>query len=416
MSSLPVLLKNPQILLIGGGAVAFQKAKVLCDNQVTFTLISQTYCSEFDGLDHDRHIKSLTAEDLRKFSIVVDATGNEDVVSLIRQEKSRRFLLVNHVDKPAMCDFYFSSLLNYGALKIAVSTDGASPTLGQVVRDKIRAVLPAEISDLATELGHQRQREAIDVRDVRKRAGKLLGEVFLIGCGPGDARFLTQQALACLQNVDLILYDHLISSEVLSQIPSGIKRYYVGKQKDRHSFRQEEINQLILEFAQQGLRVARLKSGDPYVFGRGAEEAVFLAEKEVRVQVVPGLSSAFSGPALAGIPLTARGYATNFSVVSAHLAGSRINRQWLPLLKLENHTTVVLMGLSFAEQIQNFALELGVDRTLPVAIISNAARPNQQVIVTTVEFLAAEAMHAMRPAVLVFGRVVELRERLPKLS
>jgi siroheme synthase len=159
--------------------------------------------------------------------------------------------------------------------------------------------------------------------------------------------------------------------------------------------------------------VARLKSGDPYVFGRGAEEAQFLALQGVRVRVIPGVSSAVAGPSSAGIPLTARGYATNVSIVSAHLAGSRFNTDWLPLLQIPNHTTVVLMGLSFAEQIAAHALQAGMPADMPVAIVSNATRANQESITTSIEKLAEDACQAKPPAILVFGEVVKLSSILP---
>ncbi|WP_321532507.1 uroporphyrinogen-III C-methyltransferase [uncultured Desulfuromonas sp.] len=240
--------------------------------------------------------------------------------------------------------------------------------------------------------------------------------MFLIGCGPGDVRLLTLQAYQCLQEMDVVLYDHLISDEILALIPPETEKVYVGKKKGAHSFKQEQINDLILDYARQGRHVARLKSGDPYIFGRGAEEARYLAEHGIRVSVVAGISSALVGPASAGIPLTARGYAANLSIVSAHLSGSRINSAWLPLLKLDYHTTVVLMGLSFSEQISALALEQGVDPQLPVAIISNASRPEQKTVITTLSQLPQAAHSATRPAVLVFGPVVELHHILPQFD
>jgi siroheme synthase len=182
----------------------------------------------------------------------------------------------------------------------------------------------------------------------------------------------------------------------------------VGKEKDRHSHTQEQINTLILDYAQKGLSVARLKSGDPYVFGRGAEELEYLLRAGMRVTLVPGISSATAGPALAGVPLTARGYATSFSVVSAHLAGSKFNTEWIPLLLQGNHTLVVLMGLSFADKIKTAALEAGVDPQTPVALISNATRANQAVCISTIEHLDVVGAAMEKPAIMVFGAVVGL--------
>lgn len=167
MATLPILLKNPQILLLGGGSVAYQKAKVLKENQISFTVIALDYKPQFVDLQLDSLTKSVTASDLAKYNIIIDATGNDDVGLLLQDEKLRRFVLINRVDQPDQSDFYFSSLLNYGSLKIAVSTDGASPTIGQVVRDKISSIIPDDIGDLVAEAQQQRQNGKIDVDATR---------------------------------------------------------------------------------------------------------------------------------------------------------------------------------------------------------------------------------------------------------
>lgn len=169
MATLPVLLKDPQILLLGGGSVAYQKAKVLKENQISFTVIAQTYLAKFSNLQLDIITKKILASDLTQYNIIIDATGNTQVGILLQSEKSRRFVLINRVDQPNQCDFYFSSLLNYGSLKIAISTDGASPTIGQVVRDKISTIIPDDIGDLVTEIQQQRQQGNIDVDATRAK-------------------------------------------------------------------------------------------------------------------------------------------------------------------------------------------------------------------------------------------------------
>ena len=238
-------------------------------------------------------------------------------------------------------------------------------------------------------------------------------KVYLIGCGTGDPELLTIKAYKAIKSLDVALIDHLISDEIVKLIPEKTKIIYVGKQKGKLSIKQEDINKLMLEFASKGLVVGRLKSGDPYIFGRGAEEASFLMSQGIEVEVIPGISSATGGLLVAGLTPTARGYATNFSVVSAHLAGNRFNKDWIPLLKMENHTTVVLMGLSRAKQIKEEALKIGVSEDLPVAIISNASRKNQKVITTNLKDLDEKAKLAEKPAILVFGNVVNLYGLLP---
>ncbi len=412
MGTLPILLKNQEILLLGGGSVALQKARVLVKNNIRFTLIAAEICPEIEQLGITVRQQKLDENNLKDATIIVDATGSTEVTALVLEEKKHRFLLYNCVDQPDLCDFYFSSLLNYGNLKIAVSTDGCSPAIGQIVRDKIATIIPEKIETLLEETGRNRDQGIINTVETKEQCQKLLSTVYLIGCGPGDIDLLTLKAYRTIQQIDVVLYDQLVTQEILDLVPQHAQRISVGKQKGEHSFRQEQINEMIYEQAKSGLKIARLKSGDPYIFGRGAEEAEYLIERGVRVEVINGISSAIAGPSCAGIPPTARGYATNMSVVSAHLAGNKINTDWLPLLQIPNHTTIVLMGLSFAQQISAQALKSGADKTTPVAIISNASRPDQKTIITDLEHLPTAASSAQRPAILVIGNVVNLHQIL----
>lgn len=416
MGSLPILLTKPEILLIGGGKIALHKARILLKNNVPFTLIAPQICAELLNLDLPVQQRELCAKDLNHVQIIVDATGNPNVAKLVMREKKQRDFLFNCVDQPDLCDFFFSSLLNYGDLKIAVSTDGCSPTIGQVVRDKIAALIPDNIQLLVEKKVEERKRGDINKSASKEQCNKLFSTVYLIGCGPGDVEMLTLKAYRTIQQMDVVLYDHLITQEVLDLIPQQTQCISVGKQKGEHSFRQEQINEMIFEQAKSGLKIARLKSGDPYIFGRGAEEAEYLIKRGIRVEVISGISSAIAGPGGAGIPPTARGYATNMSIVSAHLAGNRINTDWLPLLKIPNHTTIVLMGLSFATHIAQMAIDSEVSRTTPVAIIANASRPNQQVLITDIEHLPETAKQALRPAIIVLGEVVNLHEILNNIA
>ncbi|MBU0720197.1 uroporphyrinogen-III C-methyltransferase [bacterium] len=241
-----------------------------------------------------------------------------------------------------------------------------------------------------------------------------LPKVYLVGCGTGDVELLTIKAYKIIQSVDVVFIDHLIAAEIIEIIPENTKKVFVGKQKGFHSLKQEEINELLIAHARDGLSIARLKSGDPYIFGRGSEEAISLAEEGIGVEVIPGISSALAAPLLAGIAPTARGYATNLSIVSAHLAGNRVNLEWLPLLKMSNHTVVVLMGVSRAKEIYACAKKIGVDMNIDAAVISNASRKNQSVRIGSVSNLESICEDAPRPALIVFGDVVKLHEILPK--
>lgn len=240
------------------------------------------------------------------------------------------------------------------------------------------------------------------------------GKLYLIGCGPGDSDLLTTKALRTIQKLDIALIDHLLTQEIIDLIPKHTKVVFVGKEKGKHSFPQDQINTMITEYAHQGYIVGRLKCGDPYIFGRGTEEAVYASSNGIESEVIPGLSSAFSGPLSAGIAPTARGISTGVSVVSAHLSGDRVNLSWIPMLAVQDHTTIVLMGLSRTRQIVKEALEQGVNAHLPVAIISNATTAIQSSIITTLSELITASKGVAKPAILVFGDVVNLAHILPK--
>lgn len=414
MKTLPIILHNKRILLLGASNVALQKALVLHRNKIEFEVIAKEIDEKIKEFTQKLTCKEFEPGDAADYEIVIDATGDKKVSDMLLEIKKERNILINIVDSPELCDFFFASLLEYGDLKIAVSSGGASPTITQVVRDKIKEIIPKEIELLTEQKRIERENGIIDKEDARLKTKKLLSKVYLVGCGTGDVELLTLKAYRIIQSVDVVFIDHLIADEIIDIIPKETKRVFVGKQKGFHSVKQEEINRLLLEYAQEGYTIARLKSGDPYIFGRGSEEAVSMVENGIRVEVIPGISSAIAGPLLSGIAPTARGYATNLSIVSAHLAGNRVNLEWIPLLKYENHTVVVLMGVSRAKEIKRCAANIGVSLDKDVAVISNASRVNQSVAIGKLSKLEELCKDAMRPALIVFGDVVNLHNVLPK--
>ncbi len=412
-TTLPIVLHNPKILLIGAGLVAAQKAGVMLRNRIAFDVIAEDISEKMPTVA-TMSVRRVRAEDVAAYPVVIDATGNSEVTQMLLSEKAKHTYMLNVVDVPELCDFFFAALIEYGPLKVAVSSSGGSPTLAQQVRDKIGRMLPKSLENLGRDLFVKRQRGVIDIKQARQRAKKALGKVSLVGCGTGDVELLTLKAYRLIQEADVVFIDHLISEEIEAVIPEATMKISVGKRKGHHSVKQEKINEMLIDYASKGLEVARLKAGDPYIFGRGAEEAQAVIEAGIRVDVVPGVSSAIAGPLSAGIAPTARGYATNLSVVSAHLAGNSFNTEWIDLLKLKNHTTIVLMGLSRAAEIVAAALQAGADPEMPTAIVSNASRPNQKRIVTTLKALAEAARDAERPGIIVFGDVVNLHAVLPQ--
>lgn len=237
-------------------------------------------------------------------------------------------------------------------------------------------------------------------------------KVYLVGCGLGDVELLTIKAYNTIQKVDVILYDYLISQEILDIIPQYTKKVFVGKKKGHHSLSQEEINKIILKYAKQGKSVARLKSGDPFVFGRGSEELYDMVKYGIKTEVIPGISSSISGSSQAGIPITARHYSAGFTVVTAHLKGNALNLDWVDILDKENHTVVVLMGLSKTKEIQEKALSMGINQNKDCAIVSNASRTNQKVVTCKLNELHESSKGFESPAILVFGDVVKYKQEI----
>ena len=410
--TIPILLKNQKILLIGGGAVALQKAQVLSDNQINFTIISKELNEEITKTTSSIKNKKFKIKDIKDFYIIIDATGNSKVTNKLLNYKKTHNILLNVVDVPEHCDFYFMALTPNKPLQIAVSSNGASPTSAQFFRDECEKLIPKDITAYLEEKQKQRDNGIIDINKTQRELNKQKAKVYLVGCGLGDVELLTIKAYNTIKSVDVVLYDYLISDEIMSIVPDTTLKIFVGKKKDFHSKSQEEINALIIKYAKQGLKVARLKSGDPFVFGRGAEELVDLVNADIKTEVISGISSSISGCSSAGIPITARGFSAGFTVVSAHLKGNKINLDWVDLLNKKNHTVVVLMGLSRINEIVQESLRLNIPQDKLCAIISNASRPNQKVVTSSIKNLRHVSKDIERPAIMVFGDVVKFKKIL----
>ncbi len=410
--TLPILLKEQHILLIGGGNVALQKAEVLAENNISFTVISKEVHPKIKTLCNDIQIKTFKSKDIQGRHIVIDATGNDRVTQKLLKHKKKHPLLLNVVDKPKVCDFYFMALTSNAPLQIAVSSSGASPTVAQYFRDKCQALIPDDMETFIEELQAQRDNGVIAVDKTLKHLGKMSSKAYLVGCGLGDPELLTIKAYNIIKHIDVVLYDHLISDEIMALVPKDTKKIFVGKEKGFHTKPQEEINKLIRKYIKKGYSVARLKSGDPFIFGRGAEELLYLTQKGITAEVIPGISSAISAPLMANIPITARDYSNAFTVVSAHLKDNSINLDWVPMLIHKNHTVIVLMGLTRIKEIVQEAKILGIDTRTPCAIVSNASRKNQSVLTTTLGNLEEASLKASRPAILVFGDVIHYTNKL----
>lgn len=240
------------------------------------------------------------------------------------------------------------------------------------------------------------------------------GKVYLVGAGPGDPGLITVRGVACLRRADVVIYDRLVAPELLNHAPDHAERIYVGKTAGSHTLKQEEINQLLIAKARAGQCVVRLKGGDPFVFGRGGEEALALVKAEIPFEVVPGVSSSIAVPAYAGIPLTHRGMASSFIVRTGHVAsttGLQADRS-TPDLAARDSTLVYLMGVENLASIVAELLAKGCDADTPAALIQWGTTPRQRTVTGRLGTIAELGRDIGPPALLVIGAVVELRQYL----
>lgn len=237
-------------------------------------------------------------------------------------------------------------------------------------------------------------------------------KVYLTGAGPGDLELLTLKALRVIKEADVVIYDNLANVEILKEAKSGCEFVYVGKEKDKHILPQDKINELIYEKALVYETVVRLKGGDPFVFGRGGEEGLYLKDKGIDFEIIPGISSAIAVPAYAGIPVTHRGIAVSFRVVTGHESPDKEASQ-IPWESLKNDDTLVfLMGLHHLHKITTKLMEVGKPAGYPCAVISKGTTIEQKVVVGTLENIVEKSKDIPRPAIIIVGEVVRLREQL----
>lgn len=239
-----------------------------------------------------------------------------------------------------------------------------------------------------------------------------MGKVYLTGAGPGDIELMTVKALRVVKEADVIIYDRLANPDILEEAKNGCQFVYVGKEDGRHIMPQDEINEVIYQNALKYENVVRLKGGDPFVFGRGGEEALYLLERGIKFDIIPGITSSISAPAYAGIPVTHRGVSVSFRVVTGHESPNKKESQ-IPWGNFRTDDTIVfLMGLHNLPKISKKLMEIGKAPDYPVAVISKGTTKEQSVVVGTLENIVEKAKDVPTPALIVVGKVVLLREQL----
>ena len=462
MSSLPLFhqAEGQLAVLVGGGQVALRKARLLCAAGMRLRVVApdivpalQDMLAAGNGSMQHECLQRVYQgpADLAGAMLVVVATPEGEVNAQVARAAREANLPVNVVDTPALCSFYFPALVDRAPLRVAIGSEGASPVLARQVRSRIETLLPAGLGRLAEFAAVWRQRvaDALPELELRRRfweqvlegpvasqvlagreadataqleqalagidAGEALqtGEVYLIGAGPGDPDLLTFKALRLLQRADVVLYDRLVNPAIVDLARRDAERRYVGKRRGDHSVPQTELNQQLLELAQQGRRVARLKGGDPFIFGRGGEEIELLARHRVPFQVVPGITAASGAAAYAGIPLTHRDYAQSVRFVAGYLKGDRVEHDWAALCR-PGETLVFYMGLVGLPEICRQLQQHGLAPGTPVALVERATLADQRTLVGTLadmpERVAAASPQA--PTLIIVGDVVRLHDSL----
>lgn len=452
---LPIFLdmQGKPCLIVGGGVTAARKAGSLLRAGAAITLIAPGLCETLvrqAEAGRFRYLaRSFDAGDIPGNRLIVAATDDPTVNRQIARLASAADIPVNVVDDPDACTFLLPSIIDRSPVTIAVSSGKASPVLARLLRTRLEALIPAGYGRLAELAGRYRARvktrfaeqpdrrrfwdrvlqgavaerifagqfaeaEAIIEQELAPAAqAREMGEVYLVGAGPGDPDLLTFRALRLMQQADVVVYDRLVADPILNLTRRDARRIYVGKERNHHAMRQEDINRLLADLARDGHRVLRLKGGDPFIFGRGGEEIDTLAAEGIPFQVIPGITAASGCAAYAGIPLTHRDYAQSVTFVTGHLKDGTIDLNWLALAQ-PNQTVVFYMGLVGLPVIVERLMAHGVASAMPVALIQQGTTPLQRVYSGTLssilEVVAADPPQP--PTLVIVGEVVRLRDKL----
>ncbi|HSY08763.1 MAG TPA: siroheme synthase CysG [Steroidobacteraceae bacterium] len=446
MDYLPIFIavQGAPAIVVGGGQVAHRKVEWLLAANARVTVIAPVLGEELARLAAQGAVQHIAAafagEQLRHAALAIAATDSGAVNAAVARAARAARVPINVVDNPELSSFIFPAIIDRSPVIVAVGSGGRSPVLVRRLRAQIEALLPAKLGALARFMGERRTAVKLALTPGGRRpfweriiggavgsqvlAGNearaqeafatelsgssgraATGEVYLIGAGPGDPDLLTLRALQLLQQADIILYDRLVSDAVLARARRDAQRVFVGKEPGDSQHAQARIHELMIHHARAGLRVARLKGGDPFIFGRGGEEIEALAANGIAYLIVPGITAALGAAASAGIPLTHRRLAQSVTFAPGHALDDE-TLDWDALAR-PNHTVVFYMGVAHLSRILARLRASGAAADHPAAIIERATLPGERVLsgtLATLEKLAADAAIAT-PALLIVGQV-----------
>jgi len=439
-------LSGKRVLVVGAGPVAASKLKALLDAEAVITVVAPEVHADIEAAPVTIHRRPFALADLDGVWYVVAAAPPE-VNRAVSAAAFERQLFVNAVDDPPNATVYLGAIVKREGVTLSISTSGRAPALAGLLREGLERLLPADLDAWLKVADAERVRwkaAGIPMEQRRPELLRALNAIYvgrahhegtvapaieerlfdgpakqalvsLVGAGPGDPELLTARARTRLAEADVVLYDALVSPGVLA-LGSHARCLSVGKRHGRHSVSQETINKLLVRGGRRGQRIVRLKAGDPYVFGRGGEEALALATAGIPFEVVPGVSSAIAAPALAGMPVTHRGVASGVLVVSGHAESA-----WAPAidsLAPKGTTLVVLMGVNTRAQVAARLVARGWSDQTPTALLFAASTPDARTWIGTLGDLIAGAPLELPdgPGTLVVGDVVSLAATLAPAS
>ncbi|ATC85036.1 siroheme synthase CysG [Pseudoalteromonas arctica] len=453
MQYLPIFTKldNKPVLVVGGGEVALRKCRAFLKARASVTLVAPWFCDELKEHAHNNEVTLIDAyfdeSHLDGKMLVIAATDRDEVNNNVFELANARNVFVNVVDDQPKCTFIFPSIVDRDPITIAISSAGTAPVLARRLREKLETLIPHHIGPLATLVGGFRDKvkkrfkhfsdrrqfwegvfdssvvskvQTGDTQAAQQQLEQMLdakaepeGEVYVVGAGPGDPELLTLKALQLMQQADVVVYDFLVSDEIMELVRRDADLICVGKRLGDHSVVQDDTNQMLVDLAKQGKKVCRIKGGDPFIYGRGGEEVQVLAANNVNYQIVPGITAAAGCSAYAGIPLTHRDHAQAIQFVTGHCKKDGQELDWQSLAKA-NQTLAIYMGVIKSPHIQSELLKHGRKADTPVAIIENGTRKNQRVVIGQLGELAdlIQRNSIISPALLIIGEVAALHSQL----